>query len=91
MLVENQMLFAHVVHYAFQNPEFVTDIDEFIFNIISFVFEPNLGLGFESGIFGFLRELLELDIRLLVKTQDFFEKNSISMKFLTAYIRRPEC
>lgn len=56
-LANNQFLFAHLIHQSTYSHE------DFIYNIVNFIYDPVVGLGFGAGIFGFLRELLELGIR----------------------------
>jgi hypothetical protein len=47
-------------------------------------------MGFGAGLFGFLRGLLEMDIKNCTKPEEFFDKNNVSLKFLIAFSCRYE-
>jgi len=61
-----------------------------VYNITNYIYDPIVGMGFGAGLFGFLREMLEMDIKNCSKIDEFFEKNCLSKKFLLSFSRRFE-
>ncbi|KAM3136828.1 hypothetical protein pb186bvf_011087 [Paramecium bursaria] len=86
LLMQNQSIFAKIISQAKDAFH-----DEFIFDILTFIYDPVVGAGLENGIFQFLGSLVQLELDYFSNPFDYFEKSQISIKFVTGFNKRYEC
>ncbi|CAK55909.1 unnamed protein product (macronuclear) [Paramecium tetraurelia] len=90
LLMENQELFAQLIHSSLDVG--VHNLDEFIFDILTFLYDPIVGAGLQEGVFKLLSELLKLELIDLKNPLELFQdKNNLVCKFLIGFSKGPLC
>ncbi|CAD8043569.1 unnamed protein product [Paramecium primaurelia] len=90
LLMENQELFAQLIHSSLDVG--VHNLDEFIFDILTFLYDPIIGAGLQEGVFKLLSELLKLELTILKNPLELFQdKSNLVCKFLIGFCKGPLC
>ncbi|CAD8052244.1 unnamed protein product [Paramecium sonneborni] len=90
LLMENQELFAQLIHSSLDVG--AHNLDEFIFDILTFLYDPIVGAGLQEGVFKLLSELLKLELINLKNPQELFQdKGNLVSKFLIGFSKGPLC
>lgn len=56
LLLKNPQLFASILHSSLDHN--IPGLDDFIFDLFTFLYDPIAGAGMGEGVFGFMNELL---------------------------------
>lgn len=56
LVLKNSQLFASIIHSSLDYN--VSGVDDFIFDLFTFLYDPIAGAGMGEGVFGFMNELL---------------------------------
>ncbi|CAK90799.1 unnamed protein product (macronuclear) [Paramecium tetraurelia] len=90
LLMENQELFAQLIHSSLDIG--AHNLDEFIFDILTFLYDPIVGAGLQEGVFKLLSELLKLELINLKNPLELFQdKTNLVCKFLIGFSKGPLC
>ncbi|CAD8136568.1 unnamed protein product [Paramecium pentaurelia] len=90
LLMENQELLAQLIHSSLDVG--VHNLDEFIFDILTFLYDPIVGAGLQEGVFKLLSELLKLELTILKNPLELFQdKSNLVCKFLIGFCKGPQC